>query len=372
MSNAEQGMLQKAWSILTQSEDKPSQVALAICVIVVAGFLGCIAAFIYGFTTRVGDLFDHFASGFVAVLACLGAFSVGGMLGLLFGSPTLGNGQAVASDAEASGTQLGVRPNTSLERVAEWLTTMIVGLGLVNLGAIKAEATSMSVWLTEAISGRASLNGTPGITIALGFAFAGFLLLYLWCMRFLPGELRHSYEALKARAKSAEERYASLVNQFKEQANFIVPKAKLDHLSKMLTNAGVEPEVAADVVGRYTISTKADHEPMFEFGPNEAQGYHLSATVEDAGAGKFSVLVHLATPQDAAADQVFWLLHNSYTPDVVSVCPVDKKNGATYSTTVDEAFWIGAIVFIPGSATIRLALSLASVPDAPPGFVASQ
>ncbi len=368
MTTGVAGALQKAWLILTQRDDKPSQVALAICVIVISGTLGCAAAFLYGVTSRSGGWSSRLMGGFVAILACVGSFSVGGMLGLLFGSPTLGSGQAKA-DSDSGNVQLGVRPNTSLERVADWLTTMIVGLGLVNLGAIKTEATSMSVWLTEAISGRTSSNGTPGITIALGFSFAGFLLLYLWCMRFLPSELRDSYDALKARAEDAEEKARRLLLEFKERASFVVPKENLGQVRQRLIDAQVEDQVANDVVTRYTLSTRADSEPMLDFGPSKSGGYELGATVSEAGAGKYDVTVQLTVPAGTTAQKVFWLLHNSFSPDVMSECPVKGDAGAQYSTMVDEAFWVGAIVPLSGGQSVRLAISLAAAPNAPPGFV---
>jgi hypothetical protein len=366
--------LREAWSILSERDDKPAQVALALCVIILGSLAAGVAAFAWGLAVRSGDWSDRIAGGFVALLSCVGAFSVGGMLGLLFGSPTVGSSRTQGSpkaDVEppspstAAPPGLGVRPNTSLERIADWLTTMIVGLGLVHLGSLRGHADAMSVWLTRAITANNGSNGTPGMMIALGFAFAGFMLIYLWSLRFLPSELRNSYEALKARAESAE----AQAEYFKAKAMLVVPPAKLAQLQATLTAAHVDAALTSEVVARYRISTRADSEPMQDFGPEEDRGYRLNARVADLGNRKYEVTVELTSPIDGAADKVFWLLHNSFTPEVMSDCPITAGTPTTYTTVVDEAFWVGAIVPVPNQPSVHLAISLAAVPGVPAAFI---
>jgi len=369
-------ILCNAWAIISEPNDKNSQVALAIGVLVVAALLAAVSAFFYGMFSRADGFANRSAGGLIALLACVGAFAAGGMLGLLFGSPTWGGSASVLPARTGSNTddtratsQMGVRPNTSLERVAEWLTTMIVGLGLVNLGAIKSEATSLSVWLTQSITGTLTVNGTPGIAIALGFSFVGFLLVYLWSMRFLPSELRDSYKEWKQRAETAEEINRRMLAEFKEKATFTVPANKLEQLRVTLTESGVEAEICNDVLGRYRASRRADSEPMEDFGPAEAHGFGVSATATDAGAGKYHVTIRLRHPEQTAASKVFWLLHNSYAPDVMSECPLKAAEEVVYESIVDEPFWVGVIVPVPSQPSIRLGLSLRSASDAPKEFL---
>lgn len=356
-----------AWLILSQREDKPTQVALAICIIVVAGFVGCFCAFWYGFSSREGGVFHMFMGGFVALLSCAGSFSIGGILGLLFGSPTMGNGQSRGNAENGHHSQSGVRPNTSLERIADWLTTMIVGLGLVNLGSIKSEATTMSIWLTQSITGSSSLNGTPGITIAVGFGFLGFLLLYLWSMRFLPSELRDSYDALRIRVENAEAKAKRLLTQFKDNVVFSVPIEKIEKITQKLKDAGVTDDCVADIASRYRYAKKADDEPMDGFGPSELNGCKISAEVADAGSGKFDARIKISVPDDSDVTRVFWLLHNSFSPDVISECEI-KEGSAIYTTIIDEPFWVGAVMPKNEGGQIKLGLSLADVEDAPLEF----
>lgn len=373
-------ILGNAWAIISQPNDKNSQVALAIGTIVVTALIGALASFLYGVTARGDGWANRIAGGFVAVLACVGAFSAGGMLGLLFGSPTFGNQTAAAVVASAStgstgatqngkSAQMGVRPNTSLERVADWLTTMIVGLGLVNLGSIKSEATSLSVWLTQAITGANSANGTPGASIALGFSFAGFLLVYLWSLRFLPSELRDSYGDLQREVQHLARSNETVLAEFKKMAAFVVPQSKLEQLKKRLTESNVEGSVCDEIEERYRPARGADDEPMENFGPISSDGYALEAKVSDLG-GRYEIVVELAVSPSNAATKVFWLLHNSFTPEVMSECPIEAGKKTSFKSIVDEAFWIAAIIPppAPGGKSVKLAYSLYDIPGAPHGF----
>lgn len=341
--------LREAWDIIKEPSNKSSQVALAIATIVVSCCIGAIAVLVYGFAVRGNGFWNGLAGAFSALLASVGSFSAGGMLGLLFGSPTWGGSEP------GKGGSLGVRPNTSLERIADWLTTMIVGLSLVNLRTIRDEAVELSVWINRSITATETTNGTPGVAIALGFGFAGFMLVYLWAMRFLPNELRDSYDQWKGRAENAETALA----RFLETTRFVVPSPKLDTIRKTLADAGVEKDVQDDVYMRYARAARVDDEPMKDFGPtNDSKGYSLNAKAEEIGSGKYRVVVNLVLPEGSLAKNVFWLLHNTFTPDVISECQIHGVGGASYETNVDDAFWIGAIVPISGEASVRLALNL--------------
>jgi hypothetical protein len=379
-------MLESAWDIIRQPSNNSSQVALAIAVIVLATTVGSFFAFLYGCFAREGGGFSRLTGGTIALLACGGSFAVGGMLGLLFGSPTWGGNAAVVSnDTEESTTTgqsakaYGVRPNTSLERIADWLTTMIVGLSLVHLATIEERATSLSVWLTRSISGVASQeNGTPGIVIAISFSFLGFLLVYLWCMRFLPSELRETYDVRKLRnevegvkqlSRSLEEILRERTQEFKDKAVFVVQPTKLDAIKASMLAGGVDEDTCNAIVERYRDASKADDEPIREFGPQSDKGFALSATVASLAAGYFSVQAKLTSPMESKADRVYWLLHNSFTPEVVSECPLVPGQPTTYSQNVNEAFWIGAVIPVPGRPAVRLSMYLGDVEDVPKDFL---
>jgi hypothetical protein len=72
-----------------------------------------------------------FAKLSVGLLAAFAASAVGGMIGFLFGVP---KGPSDSNDQQRSGFYY--RPNTNLEQVSDWLTKIIVGVGLIQFRAI--------------------------------------------------------------------------------------------------------------------------------------------------------------------------------------------------------------------------------------------
>lgn len=380
------GMLESAWDIIRQPSNNNSQVALAIAVILLSTLLGSVFAFLYGYVAREAGGLSRLTGGTIALLACGGSFAVGGMLGLLFGSPTWGGRAAVVNKGDgesATSGQIapsyGLRPNTSLERIADWLTTMIVGLSLVHLATIEERAILLSVWLTRAISGVASQeNGTPGIVIAISFSFLGFLLVYLWCMRFLPSELRDTYdvrelrnevEDVKQLSLNLEEILAERMREFKDKAIYVVEPTKLDAIKTLLAAGGVDEDTCNEISERYRTASKADDEPIKNFGPQRDAGFALSATVSSLAAGFFRVQAKLTSPMDSKAERVYWLLHNSFAPEVVSECQLTPDQPATYTQNVSEAFWIGAVIPIPGKPAVRLSMYLGDVENVPKEFL---
>src|SRR6266508_6277591 len=66
----------------------------------------------------------------VAALVAGGAFVAGGLLGFLFGIPRSLAGPEGSVDGAAAGG--AYRPNTNLEQISDWLTKILVGVGLVQ------------------------------------------------------------------------------------------------------------------------------------------------------------------------------------------------------------------------------------------------
>lgn len=64
------------------------------------------------------------------LLVSCAAASVGALAGFLFGIPRVAAGDAASGAAQSSPT---AKPNTNLEEISDWLTKIIVGLGLAHL-----------------------------------------------------------------------------------------------------------------------------------------------------------------------------------------------------------------------------------------------
>ncbi len=98
-------------------------------------------------------------------LLCMFSFAsvtIGGLVGFIFGIP-----RTVESSPTAGHNARTTAPNTNLEQISDWLTKLLVGATLTQLGNIPSAATAL-------FSGMADAMGTG----ASGKAFAGGLVIY--------------------------------------------------------------------------------------------------------------------------------------------------------------------------------------------------
>jgi hypothetical protein len=146
-----------------------------------------------------------------AGLLAAASLSLGGFVGFLFGIPrTLqedsrtviagASGGSVAEGYEGLGYEQ--RVNTSLEQISDWLTKIIVGVGLSQLANGKELITSLGNYLDD------YLGVNPAFPVVLIFTFAtcGFFAGYLLTRLFLAGALVGADK--EARRLSLEERQA--------------------------------------------------------------------------------------------------------------------------------------------------------------------
>jgi hypothetical protein len=133
-----------------------------------------------------------------SVMIAVAALGSGALIGILFGVPrtTTGNGQA---GAPAIGS---VGANTNLEQISDWLTKIIVGVGLTQFAAIKREGTQLFHSLAPALgdgNGRASFAGS----VVIYFFVVGFLSGWLYA-RLRLGLLMSTTDALLELARRAD------------------------------------------------------------------------------------------------------------------------------------------------------------------------
>jgi hypothetical protein len=108
------------------------------------------------------------------IAAC--AFALGVLLGFLFGVPQYfaGSGEADAVNSRAT-----YQPNTNLTQVSDWLTKIIIGVGLVEFGQL-ADAIGRLGDSLEPSFGGSSSGKAFGIALVVGFFVIGFLVGYLY------------------------------------------------------------------------------------------------------------------------------------------------------------------------------------------------
>jgi hypothetical protein len=117
-------------------------------------------------------------AGVTLFLLFAAASAVGALLGFLFGLPR-------ARVADLTGDVPGPRAstfyltNSNLIKVSDWLTTIVIGLGLVNLGKVVPALRALGHALHRPLGGTA-YSGAAGVSVLIVGVLAAFILDYLW------------------------------------------------------------------------------------------------------------------------------------------------------------------------------------------------
>lgn len=123
----------------------------------------------------------------LGVITAGAALLVGGLLGFLFGIPrTRGMGvglrRSLAPQRGDGDRRAHVssryQPNTNLEQISDWLTKILVGVGLTQIARIQDGFTVLGAALSKGFGG--NMGEVFGLTLVVYFVICGFLYGYLW------------------------------------------------------------------------------------------------------------------------------------------------------------------------------------------------
>lgn len=110
----------------------------------------------------------------VGAMTGAAAFVAGGLLGFLFGVPKAPEGDTEGSQVTRHARY---RVNTNLEQISDWLTKILVGVGLIQLRQIAAAAIGLISVVAKGMGGSASARIVAG-GILVYFLGNGFLSAY--------------------------------------------------------------------------------------------------------------------------------------------------------------------------------------------------
>jgi hypothetical protein len=128
---------------------------------------------------------SNFASVLAAGVIISGAaLIVGTFLGFLFAIPRM---------REKSGSEAALVPNTNLNEISDWLTKILVGLGLVQIGRVTSGVEGMAEAAAPSLGG-GNAAMTFGIGLLVFSVVDGFLFGYLWTRFVLSKRLRELAE----------------------------------------------------------------------------------------------------------------------------------------------------------------------------------
>ncbi len=162
----------------------------------------------------------------VGMMFAGGSMMAGALLGFLFGIPRTLQERGPSDGSEANGGNYA--PNTNLEQISDWLTKILVGVGLTQLTTLPGK-----IWNLAELVGK-GLGGTQAATImGLGiltyYFFLGLIVGYLATRLLLIGLLREfEHEDLTTRMKDLKtelENSKSVVEQLESQTYRAASKA---------------------------------------------------------------------------------------------------------------------------------------------------
>lgn len=142
--------------------------------------LGCVG-FASGARSSTSGFLETLAASVFVLLAAAG---VGALFGMLFGMPRSVDPPANNSATDATTTTkttAGARfaSNSNLLKVSDWVTTIVVGLSLVNLGRLGGALSRFGKGIAPALGNRPA-SAAFGIAIAVLGVVIFFIIAYLW------------------------------------------------------------------------------------------------------------------------------------------------------------------------------------------------
>ena len=199
--------------------------------------------------------YEHWNSARVASVASVGAMAagaawlVGALLGFLFGIPHTrstgaesskqggGAGQKQADDTTpARQGDNSYAPSTSLEQISDWLTKIIVGVGLTQLSKIPPKLDGLAAYISNGMCGDQSSKAFA-LSIIVYFSVCGFLFGYLWARLYMIEAFRAADEV-----QVLEEKISRLESQPKADAT------ALSLINGLLNRQPTDPPVTEEVV----------------------------------------------------------------------------------------------------------------------------
>ncbi|MGA2129563.1 MAG: hypothetical protein ABSG76_25815 [Xanthobacteraceae bacterium] len=198
----------------------------------------------FGFSTYVG----------ADLLVAAASAAAGALLGFIFGIPrTLDPaGRAAVATAVQSGgpatTQAVMAANTNLERISDWLTTLLIGATLVQIKDIAGWIGSLGKNLI--VAGPAANDAMIPIIVIYYFALS-FLGVYLITRLYLTSAFRQTLGMLTAGRQAPRE-----LRELKQRLDAAVKSGRVDDIGEAMADFddwsfagsdGDDPELNADV-----------------------------------------------------------------------------------------------------------------------------
>lgn len=189
----------------------------------------------------------------ISLLLATTCLLVGGLVGFLFGIPRSlqqQDGSGVEPEAAESpaggedGSGTGYRPNTNLEQISDWLSKILVGVGLTQVGEIRTGFVAVAGFFGPALGDRPS-SGPFAVVVTATFLTCGLLAGYLWTRLYLASAFsradREAHRVLHTMSHAVSRMQERLSHQ-EDQAT--VDANALSLLHRWLAPESGEPQIS--------------------------------------------------------------------------------------------------------------------------------
>lgn len=309
--------------------------------------------------------------GFLTVFAVAGAcYLSGGAIGFIFAIPKSAQGKT--GNAQPTTANLGpltddYGDNTSLEEISDWLTKIVVGLGLTQfreiLHFVRSAAEKMNTALQSCELVESKIDYYVFAYGVIVFYFlSGAIVGYMWT--------RIDFRRILSQSKRNLLRIKNLEEANSELRSDIVNKLGAADLSQ--TEELDDPNLLATVsaiVKNQRIRVEDDPQKNRWGGKAINCGNQLSADIAATDLPKlFKVTIHLKCLEGIFDAPVAILLHNSFIP-AIRLLDARDKNVVHVEVVAYEAFTVAALTNIRSDKDFcSLELDLNELPSAPEGF----
>lgn len=202
--------------------------------------IGLYAAFQPGFAAFAATLT-------ISLLLATACVLVGGLVGFLFGIPRSlqqpdrdraePDGPEGQNGIDGGGVGSAYRANTNLEQISDWLSKILVGVGLTQLGEIRTGLVSLAGFFGPAL-GDTPASGPFAVVVTATFLTCGFLAGYLWTRLYLAT----AFSRADREARSVLHSVSHAVSRMQEHLSHQEDQATVDATALSLIHRWLEPE----------------------------------------------------------------------------------------------------------------------------------
>jgi hypothetical protein len=284
------------------------------------------------------------------------AFACGGFGGFIFGIPSM-------VQNEETQKQIRLKYNDNLIQISDWLTKIIVGIGLIELNKIPGKISDMGDSL-KLNFGQVEWGKIASLAIVFYFFLFGFLIVYFWT--------RTDFTKIIAKTSDEIDKWKQVQDTIEKQSkkiNTLLDSEDEKRTKELIEESAVAMDASAlgfsktddspalktaleelkekvkQVLKNKPIRVKDDLQKNRWGGKAENNGKQIEATVTQSdGTSFYDILITISDKLKTSDVPVAIFVHDSFRfPDDVIYVKPDSNGVSQITLSAYEAFTVGAL-----------------------------